>query len=129
MKHLKRKKQTFWGLGVLLLGLGPLSAIDYVQTYLYNQAGLVVGNKPSSITVTDFNGDGRLDLAVTNQSDNTVSVILGGLDGSFAPQVDYQVGTAPVALVNGDFNGDHIPDLAVINSQDNTVSFAHAHGP
>ena len=86
------------------------------QTYLYNQARLGVGNKPSSITVADFNGDGRLDLVVTNESDDTVSVVLSRPDGSFAPKVDYTVGTAPVALVSGDFNGDHILDLAAINS-------------
>lgn len=35
-----------------------------------------VGNGPSSITVADFNGDGRPDLAVTNRDSNTVSILL-----------------------------------------------------
>jgi hypothetical protein len=42
------------------------------------QTGLTetVGNDPQAVAVGDFNGDGRLDLAVTNSSDNTVSILL-----------------------------------------------------
>jgi len=35
-----------------------------------------VGNSPSSIAVGDFNGDGRLDIAVVNSADNTISILL-----------------------------------------------------
>ena len=35
-----------------------------------------VGNRPDSIVAGDFNGDGRLDLAVANLNDNTVSILL-----------------------------------------------------
>jgi hypothetical protein len=106
---------------VFLVGFGAVSSVS-AQTYLYNQAGLGVGNKPVGIAVADFNSDGRLDVAVVNEGDNTVSILLSRPDGSFARKVDYKVGTAPVAIVSGDFNGDRIPDLAVINGQDNTVS-------
>jgi hypothetical protein len=117
-----RGRQAFFTIFILLLGFGPLERAISAQSYLYNQAVLAVGNKPSSIAVVDLNGDGRLDVAVANQSDNTVSVVLGRADGSFTQKVDYKVGAAPVALASGDFNGDHLPDLAVVNSQDNTVS-------
>ena len=43
----------------------------------------------------DFTGDGRLDLAVANDGDNTVSVLLGNGDGTFQPQVTYAVGIVP----------------------------------
>jgi archaellum component FlaF (FlaF/FlaG flagellin family) len=36
------------------------------------------GLKPEQVVAGDFNGDGRLDLAVPNFSDNTVSVLLQG---------------------------------------------------
>jgi len=41
-------------------------------------AGLseTVGNGPVAVGVGDFNGDGRLDLAVANSVDNTVSILL-----------------------------------------------------
>jgi hypothetical protein len=41
------------------------------------QPGLsfTVGNNPQAVGVGDFNGDGLLDLAVTNSSDNTISIL------------------------------------------------------
>ena len=44
----------------------------------------------------DFNGDGRIDLAVAQRlATNTVSVLLGNGDGTFQPQVTYAVGIDP----------------------------------
>ena len=114
--------RKFFGLIVLLLATGPASVTVAAQTYLYNQSSLPAGTQPVSVSLADFNADGKLDVAVANEVDNTVSIMLSKPDGSFAPKVDYTVGTAPVAVVSGDFNGDKIPDLAVTNSQDNTVS-------
>ncbi len=76
----------------------------------------------------DFTGDGRLDLAVANSGDNTVSVLLGNGDGTFQPQVTYAVGWRPDAIVAGDFTGDGHLDLAVANSSDNTVSVLLGNG-
>ena len=65
-----------------------------------------LGSGPTSVVAGDFNGDGRTDLAVANDNDNTVSVLLGNGDGTFQPQVTYAVGNNPDAIVAGDFNGD-----------------------
>lgn len=105
-----------------LVSVCLLAAHAGAQTYLYNQAGLGTGNQPSGMAAADFNQDGRLDLVVTNQADNTVSVILSKPNGTFAVRTDYAVGAAPMAVVSADFNGDGIQDLAVANSKDNTVS-------
>jgi hypothetical protein len=75
----------------------------------------VVGGWPWSVAVGDFNGDGKLDLAVANQSSNTVSVLLGDGTGKFtlasSPATDY----GPSSVAVGDFNGDGKLDLAVVN--------------
>ena len=41
----------------------------------------------------DFNGDGNADLAVVNSNSNTLSVLLGNGNGTFAPKTDYATGT------------------------------------
>ena len=67
-------------------------------------------------------------MAVTNQNDNTVSVLLGKGDGTFQPQQTYPVGNSPVGIVVADLNGDRLADLAVTNQTDNTVSVLLGNG-
>ena len=43
----------------------------------------VVGDQPSAVVVADFNGDGFLDFAVTNEGDNSISVFQGDGTGAF----------------------------------------------
>jgi hypothetical protein len=66
------------------------------------QVPYLVGSEAYGIAVGDFNRDGKQDLVVTNDTDNsadsTVSVLLGNGDGTFQPQVQYTVGMAPTAL-------------------------------
>jgi len=42
-----------------------------------------VGNEPAGMVAADFNGDGKLDLAVANTKDSTVSILLGNVHGTF----------------------------------------------
>jgi hypothetical protein len=44
-----------------------------------------VGSFPYSVAVGGFNGDGKLDLAIANQHDNTVTVLLGDGTGTVSP--------------------------------------------
>jgi hypothetical protein len=75
-----------------------------------------VGSEPLSITVADFNGDGRADFAVGNRSDNTVSVRLGATSGIFGPATTISGFNDPASIVSGDFNGDGKIDLVVGNA-------------
>jgi hypothetical protein len=71
-----------------------------------------------ALVVADFTGDGKLDLAVTDQTQGTVSILLGNGDGTFtpAPGSPIAVGGMPSELAVGDFNRDGKPDLAVNNA-------------
>jgi hypothetical protein len=75
------------------------------------------------VATGDFNGDGKLDLAVADlgQGNGGVSVLLGNGDGRFKAAVNYG-GPSSFSVAVGDFNGDRKPDLAVANSVDSTVS-------
>jgi len=79
-------------------------------------ASYEVGYGPNAITVGDFNGDGRPDLAVTNSGiGNKVSVLLGYGGGMFWPAVHYYSGTQPTDVVTADFNRDGKLDLVTSN--------------
>jgi VCBS repeat protein/FG-GAP repeat protein len=68
-------------------------------------------NSPTSIAVGDFNGDGKLDLAVANGPANTVSILLGNGDGTFQAPSQYNAGAFAGYVTVADFNGDGKLDL------------------
>ncbi|HYW43395.1 MAG TPA: FG-GAP-like repeat-containing protein [Bryobacteraceae bacterium] len=86
------------------------------------------GGSPYYIVAADLNGDGKLDLAVTNSGLANVSVLLGNGDGSFQPAINYPVASSPHSILVADFNGDGKPDLATANSADGSVSVLLGNG-
>jgi predicted lipoprotein with Yx(FWY)xxD motif len=86
------------------------------------------GSTPNSVAIGDLNGDGKPDLAIANQSSNTVSVLLGNGGGTFGARTDYGTGTNPTSVAIWDLNGDGEPDLAVTNYNSGSVSVLLGNG-
>lgn len=85
-----------------------------------------IGNGPVAIAAGDLNGDAKPDLAVVNQTDNTVSVLLNNGDATFTPSASSPLQTGAGTLPNGvaiaDFNHDGLADIAVTNGAADSFS-------
>ncbi len=88
------------------------------------------GTYVSFVAVTDFNRDGKPDLAITADLSNDVEILLGDGTGAFAPASGspVSVGTKPKSLITGDFNSDGKVDLAVANFDSNNVTILIGNG-
>jgi hypothetical protein len=74
----------------------------------------------ASIAVGDFKHDGILDLAVSDTSSSSVTILLGSGNGSFQHAWSFPLPMKGVAFIvaAADFNGDGIIDLAITNDDD-----------
>jgi len=81
----------------------------------------------AALVAGDFNGDGKLDLALLtssaegivdgrNDTKDAVVILPGRGDGTFSSAATYPVGPSADTMVAGDFNGDGKLDLAVVNA-------------
>ncbi|MBK8466451.1 MAG: VCBS repeat-containing protein [Chloracidobacterium sp.] len=87
-----------------------------------NAANVGVGSNPISAALSDFNNDGKQDIAAVNVNSSTVSIRLGNGLGSFSGTTDVSVSSGPVSVAAADFNNDGKQDIATANSLANTVS-------
>ena len=127
---------TFQPISVTVNGLTAFSSTPFIVSF---PGGVLTRNSFSFVdtlanlenvetnnnTSADFDGDGKIDLAIVDRTDNklfvyknnsTVSTI------SFASEIVYGVGTQPSKVVTGDVDGDGKIDIVCANKGDNTVS-------
>jgi len=96
----------------------------------FNPSSSLAGSRmasPLSLTVGDFNNDGKDDLAMsleeTSSSNQSISILLAGSgNGLFEPVTLYRAGFLPASIAEDDYNGDGKNDLAVVNNGSNDVS-------
>lgn len=106
-----------WGPGLaVLMGRGDGTFLPMVG---YSEGGGYHG------ITADFNGDGKLDLAI---ADSGVSVLLGNGDGTFGRAVEYQAEGFSTTVATGDFNRDGKLDLVTSNWSVGSVSVLLGNG-
>jgi hypothetical protein len=93
---------------------------SFTRTAVYD-----AGERSFDLTKADFNSDGNIDIAVSNDGGTqSIYIYLGNGDGTFkSPKI------TPVTLIStqnsikaGDFNNDNKSDLAVANIATNNIS-------
>ena len=92
---------------------GTLAAGTSAQ---YPKSITTAGTGPSAMATGDFNGDGYLDIAVANQTGNSVTILQGNGDGTFTALANPTAVASPTFLAAGDFNNDGLLDLVVAAS-------------
>ena len=75
-----------------------------------------------AVVADDFDGDGRVDLAVGLRQSGNVSILRGSGDGTFEPPLSFPFGVGTSYLISADLNHDGDPDLATSNSTTGTMS-------
>lgn len=102
-------------------GNGIFAPIVNYSTYT------VAGNNPGGMVVTDLDGDGISDIAVSHSAlgSTTGSLFLGQPLGKFGPAsalASMPLGLIPGQMDFGDINGDGATDLVVASYSDGTIN-------
>lgn len=93
------------------------------------EAGLDIGNlehllAPLTTAVGDLTGDGRPDVATTNELAREVSVLIRQPDDNLLPASGspFELDSEPFSVIIADADGDARPDLATANPRSDDVS-------
>ncbi len=108
-------------------GLSPSAYVAFLRgagagSFFAAEPWLIDGHWPTSIVVGDLDRDGKPDLAVAQDSSNSVGVLLGKGANEFEFVPGYGIGSNARSIAVGDFNNDNGLDLVTANGDSNSVS-------
>jgi tetratricopeptide (TPR) repeat protein len=125
-------------LSLLSTSLGGTTVTGAIPSTIFPRTDFNVGQLPVALTSQDFNGDGFADIAVANQADSTISILLGQGNGNFTqPKNPFALGAneqGPSAIASGIFrlvDATHLTqpaDLVIANANSNTVTVLLGNG-
>ncbi|CAF1411817.1 unnamed protein product [Adineta ricciae] len=122
-------KDKFWDIAV------ANSGSDNIQIFFGDVDGsfsdetiLSTGSDstPYAISISNFNNEKQLDIAVLNYGSNTLGILFGCNDKRFFDQITYSTGdfSQPYDIAIGDLNNDQYLDVLIVNlGTDNVGSF------
>ena len=115
--------QTSGNVSILLDNIDQNSNITFTEA---TNSPIAVGTSPVAIATGDLNADGVGDLAVVNQGQNNVSILLGSttIDGTFTLAANSPLPTAatPAGIAIASFSNGPSPDIVVTNKDQATIS-------
>src|ERR1041385_4500629 len=92
-------------LGAALLGAVPALAATCPPITLQPRFPVPTAQGANEVVAADVNGDGILDLVLTNVDGNTVSILPGIAPGAtFGPRIDLTVASTPVSVQVADLD-------------------------
>lgn len=105
--------------------IGALTSTSFAP-----KVDFAAGARPEAIAIADMDGDGKLDIVVSNSDYNAGSVSIlrntatAGtiLSSSLSGKVSFATGSYSSGMSIGDVDGDGKPDIAVANRYSNNVS-------
>jgi Flp pilus assembly secretin CpaC len=120
-------------LSLLSTSLGGATVGAAVTSTVFARTDFAVGKNPVAVVAQDFNNDAKPDLAVVNQADSSISILINNDNGNFTATTGspIKLGTneqLPSAIASNIFrltDATHLvqpADLVIANSGSNTVS-------
>lgn len=106
---------------LVVVSQGDDLANNVIDLYINNNGTFtrrttIGGSGPTKVVLADLDGDGDLDLALSNywmHPTGSMSVLFNNGAGTFGPETQYPVGFRPNGLAAVDLDGDGDRDLAV----------------
>jgi len=99
----------------------PLRGLG-VGTFGTFGSAIPTGNSGRDIIASDIDKDGVMDIAITNQGDDDVSIFIGNGNGTYQADQRFGVGEDPRQVVAADVDNDGDDDLIVVNSTSGSIS-------
>src|SRR5262249_31224051 len=85
------------------------------------------GGQPWAVAALDIQGDGNLDLALTNNFEGDVGILLGNWDGTFHLVITNAT-AVPLGLAIADLNNEGASDLLIAGPNNQVTTFLNTGG-